>query len=186
MRTTAIVWVLALAACGGSTAKKTGNDAPIDVSSGGSADAPTDSRLIDSPNVILIDAPPDSSGGVCNVLTQTGCTASEKCTWIIDQADVNASIGHIGCAPNGVQATGASCTRNPPGATGYDDCVRGDYCFGPGLGGAGVCRVICDNAGGSPACTAGFACTTYDGVFGPSGQPVAAGGCDPTCDPLAG
>ena len=123
--------------------------------------------------------------GECNVLTQAGCSVGEECTWIIDMADMTSSVGHIGCAPAGTIATGSPCTRNPPGATGYDDCVEGDYCFGPDAGGSGVCKQICDQAGGTPMCDSSHACVTYDGVFGPSGMAVAAGLCEAKCDPLA-
>jgi hypothetical protein len=133
---------------------------------------------------MLVDSGSGDGNDVCNVLTQTGCASGEKCTWIIDMADSTSSVGHIGCAPDGAAAVGATCTRNAPGATGYDDCAKGGYCFGPDMGGMGHCKAICDQAGGTPTCASGFACTTYDGLFGPSGMPVAAGVCDPTCDPL--
>jgi hypothetical protein len=134
--------------------------------------------------VTLVDSGSGSGNEACNVLAQTGCATGQKCTWIIDQADTSSSTGHIGCAPAGAMAVGASCTRNPPGATGYDDCVAGDYCFGPDTGGAGKCKQICDIAGGAPTCPSMFACSQYDGLFGPSGMTVAAGVCDPTCNPL--
>lgn len=140
-------------------------------------------------SVVLVDGASGDSGQVCNVLTQTGCMTGEKCTWIIDTSDANGSVGHIGCAPeNGGTGTpvadGASCTRNPPGATGYDNCVKGDYCFGPSAGGTGTCKMICDPSGGAPMCSTGFACGTYEGLL-ESGGTAIAGVCDPTCNPLA-
>ena len=136
--------------------------------------------------VVLVDGPPgDGSDQICNVLTQTGCASGQMCTWIVDSADMTMSVGHIGCAPEGNKATDAACTRNAPGQMGYDDCVKGDYCFGPDTGGAGVCKVICDQAGGAPKCDQAHACVTYDGLFGPSGMTVAAGVCELRCDPIA-
>src|SRR5882724_5305016 len=112
--------------------------------------------------VTLVDSGSGGDAGdVCNVLTQAGCNTGEMCTWIVDMADMTSSVGHIGCAPAGTKATDAACTRNPPGATGYDDCSKGDYCFGPDIGGAGVCKVICDQAGGAPMCDSTHACVTY-------------------------
>jgi hypothetical protein len=185
------VVVVVVAACGsGGSAKRhpdAGADAPIDTRA---VDASVDARLIDARliDARLIDARSIDAGldapSVCNVLAQTGCGTGEKCTWIIDTASPS-PLGHIGCAPDGAAAVGSACTRNPPGATGYDDCVKGNYCFGPDSGGAGVCKAICDPAGGTPMCTSGYACSTYDGLFGPSGQPPAAGVCVPQCDPIA-
>ncbi|HSN24970.1 MAG TPA: hypothetical protein VLT45_01760, partial [Kofleriaceae bacterium] len=71
MKTLAFGVVLSalLAACGGSDAKP--------------KDAPTTT---------------DSGPTGCSPLTQTGCQANEKCTWVIDQT-APAYIGHIGCVP---------------------------------------------------------------------------------------
>ncbi len=134
----------------------------------------------------IVDAPPaDGSGAICNPLAQTGCTGTDKCTWIIDMDDPNFSA-HIGCAPDGTNQTGQACTRNPPGPTGYDDCAKGNYCFGPNAGGAGTCKLICDIQGGSPMCPTKFGCVGYQEIFSlPSDtSPPAAGVCEPTCDPL--
>jgi hypothetical protein len=123
----------------------------------------------------------------------------QMCTWIIDEAtagsgsSAGSSVGHIGCAPDGTIAVGSDCVRNAPGPMGYDNCAPGGYCFGPDTGGSGVCKQICDQNGGTPMCattgpgssTLGFACATYDGIFGPAGMAVAAGVCDPACDGLA-
>ena len=157
----AIVFVVCVASC--LSEPKCKSEPPVHV-------VPVDGNVID---------------GVCNVLMQTGCEVGQQCTWIVDMASMTSSVGHIGCAPAGTMTTGSPCTRNPPGATGYDDCVQGDYCFGPDTGGSGVCKAICDQAGGNPMCDSAHACVTYDGLFGPSGMAVAAGVCEPKCDPLA-
>jgi hypothetical protein len=123
------------------------------------------------------DAAVDSGTAVCNVLMQTGCMTGQKCSWIEDNT-ASPPLGHIGCAPDGIAARGAACTYGAPGATGYDNCMKGDICI------ASVCKQICDQNGGAPMCGANFACGVYSGVFGPVGQPAAAGACDPTCNPL--
>lgn len=134
-------------------------------------------------NPKIIDAPPgggsDSGTAACNPLTQTGCNVDEKCTWIED-ATMPQPLGHIGCAPVGSVARGGACMYGMPGATGYDNCGKGDVCV------SRLCKQICDPNGGMPTCGPNFSCGTYDGLFGPSGSttPPAAGACDPTCNPL--
>lgn len=112
---------------------------------------------------------------VCNPLTQTGCSAGEKCTWWNDQE--NPPIGHVGCAPDGTLAIGAACTDPVAGAMGYDTCVKGSVCLG------GECKQICDQQGGTPACDSNHSCTRYADFFEVGGTAVA-GVCDPACDPL--
>ena len=125
--------------------------------------------------VNLIDAPP-ADGGVCNPLTQAGCAAGEKCSWIID--DATADIGHIGCAPDGTVAVGGACMN--AGGVGPDDCVAGNVCV------AGECKTICDPmaAAAASGCDAQHACSRYSGLF-ESGGVIAYGACDPACDPLS-
>ncbi len=151
--------------------------------------APHDGAISD----VRIDAPidagcPDAAGdagnGVCNPLTQTGCPCGDKCTWIIDQVSPTFA-GHIGCAPNGTMAARQACTRNAPGATGWDDCIAGAYCLGPLAGGPGTCKLICDPAGGAPSCGPSGGCVLYDDVFQQGSQPTVAGVCEYPCDPLA-
>ena len=138
---------LALIACGGGS-----NNNGIHIVDGGSGDAGT---------------------AVCNVLTQTGCSTGQKCTWIEDST----TLGHVGCAANGTVAVGGTCTYGAPGATGFDNCVGGTVCLG------GICKTICDQNGGSPTCDATHSCQVYSGFLGPQGS-EAGGVCDPTCNPL--
>ncbi len=119
---------------------------------------------------------PATGSATCNVLTQTGCTTTEKCAWIVDQVTPQV-IGHIGCAPNGTVPVGCSCTIGAAGTTGYDDCARGAACV------SGACREICDNQGGVPMCGAHGACTNYQNLF-VSGGTTVAGACNTKCDPL--
>jgi len=124
--------------------------------------------------------PVDAPDAACNVLTQTGCNAGEKCTWFEDDMS-DPPIGHIACAPDGDKAIGAACTTGAPGATGYDDCVKGAVCQG------GECEAICDHQGGAPMCATNFGCVRISGLFGPanSADPPAAGVCEPACNPIA-
>ncbi|MDB4952463.1 MAG: hypothetical protein JWO36_32 [Myxococcales bacterium] len=132
--------------------------------------------------IIIVDSSTgggsDSSVDACNVLAQTGCATNEKCSWIHD-ATTPLPLGHVGCAPNGTVAVGAACMYGPDGANGFDNCAGGLVCQG------GTCKTICDPAGVSPNCPATFNCGTYEGLFGPAGQTVSAGVCDPSCDAIA-
>src|SRR5262245_24221254 len=69
----------------------------------------------------------------CNLLSQTGCAAGEKCTWIrLQVGDLEAQqLGQIGCAPVGDKPILADCQWRPAGATGWDDCVGGAVCLAP-------------------------------------------------------
>jgi hypothetical protein len=121
--------------------------------------------------------PPDGEILSCNVLTQTGCAAGQKCTWVTDST--SPPLGHIDCVPDGTVMVGSACTPGPVGpTTGYDNCKAGSYCESM------VCKRICDPQGGTPTCPTNFACGVYSGLFSPVGQPAAAGVCDPTCNPL--
>lgn len=123
----------------------------------------------------------DAGSMTCDVLAQAGCTASQKCTWILDTdpTSTTSGLGHIGCAPSGAVATNGACTILPAAQGGYDNCIKADACV------SGLCKSICNNAGGTPACGANQACVTYDGLFANSGATtIPAGVCDPSCNPL--
>ncbi len=141
----------------------------------------------------IVDAPMPDTMSTCNVLTQMGCMTGQKCSWIVDSESTSGEMGHIGCAPQGSVAAGGSCMRMAAvgsGGGGYDNCMGGAYCdldpFGIQSNGSGpgLCKTICDPAGGSPACSGTTACDTYDGLFGTAGQTSVAGICDTTCNPL--
>lgn len=155
--------VVFAAACGGDKKDNTDNIIVIDSGSGSNQ----------------VDAPVQAA---CNVLTQMGCQANEKCTWIHSTEAVpgTAALGAIGCAPAGTAADGEACTFGPAGATGYDNCKGGDICV------HSTCKQICDNNNGTgPMCGSNFACVTYDSLFANHGSTTTpAGACDPTCNPL--
>src|SRR5262245_18843307 len=95
---------------------------------------------------------PDMPPGPCSPLTQAGCMPGEKCTWLLD-ALMPQYVGHIGCAPDGTANAGDACMYGAPGPSGYDGCKAGTVC-GNYRGGTGVCKQICDQQGGQPACDA--------------------------------
>lgn len=122
---------------------------------------------------------PDGNSGdlaVCDILTQQRCQPGEKCTWIRDAATPT-PLGHIGCAPDGTVAVSQTCAYGAPGPMGYDNCAKGSVCV------SGRCSQICDQAGGTPACGATFACQSYANLFEVNSRTVG-GVCDPQCDPF--
>lgn len=132
----------------------------------------------------IIDSKTADAPMQCNVLTQAGCAAGEKCTWLLD-ALTPQYVGHIGCAPDGTADVGEECMFGAPGATGVDNCKAGTVCGAYRMG-TGFCKAVCDQAGGDPACDASHVCVTYSKLFS-TGEttPAAAGVCDLACDPLA-
>jgi hypothetical protein len=133
------------------------------------------------------DGSNDDGGGnpTCSPLTQAGCGANEKCSWIID-ATMPQYVGHTGCVADGTKNVGDACTFGEAGATGYDDCKAGSVCSQFSTpGNQGVCKQICDNNGGDPMCDANHVCVTYARLFSAgSTEPAEAGVCDLACDPL--
>jgi hypothetical protein len=132
----------------------------------------------------LLDANIDAPVA-CNPVSQTGCMAGEKCTWVVDidgSQNMNES-GHVGCAPVGAApvAEGGMCNDATAAVNaGVDDCAAGTLCI------AKLCKPICDpQVAGAAAgsCKADFACSRYAGVFESAGTAIA-GVCDPQCDPL--
>jgi hypothetical protein len=137
----------------------------------------------DKNKVVIVDSNMVDALGQCNPLTQAGCAAGQKCTWLLD-AVTPQYVGHIGCAPDGTAAAGEACMYGAPGETGYDACQKGNVC-GNYRGGSGICKQICDQQGGTPACDAMHVCVTYSGLFSTGATSPAAGGvCDLACDPI--
>lgn len=133
-----------------------------------------------------LDSGVDGTGPmVCNPLTQAGCAANEKCTWLID-ATMPQYVGHVGCAPDGDVAVDGDCTYGAAGATGYDNCAKGNVCSQfsqPGM--MGKCKQLCDQQGGTPTCDDNHVCVTYSDLFSTGdNSPAAAGVCDLACDPI--
>ena len=143
-----------------------------------------------------LDAPPDSCGyyfGACNPLTQTGCNVGEKCTWAL--VPDHPPLGYVDCAPEGTVPIGAACSYSETMHVDEcgrlvtdtaDNCVKGAVCSPVAGDGTGVCKQVCDNAGGNPMRDASHACVVQPGLFSTAtSSPAAAGACDPACDPLA-
>jgi hypothetical protein len=141
--------------------------------------------------ITIVDGPPgDGSGsnmmtGACSPLTQAGCNAGQKCSWVID-ATTPMYVGHTGCVADGSAADGSACSYGSAGATGYDNCVKGEVCDAfntPGT--TGHCKQICDNQGGNPMCDSTHVCVWYARLFSTGmSTPAAAGACEPACNPL--
>ncbi|MEW5848467.1 MAG: hypothetical protein AB2A00_06610 [Myxococcota bacterium] len=94
----------------------------------------------------------------------------EKCTWIT----VSETLGHVGCAADGVVPRGGACTYGEPGeTTGFDDCQGGHVCI------AGLCQEVCTLA--PDDCQAGTICNRYGGLFG---EEPKYGACDFQCNPV--
>jgi hypothetical protein len=140
---------------------------------------------VGDPDAGTSDATSGCAGATnCNPLMQTGCSAGEKCTWIID-AVMPQYIGHVGCARIGSADVGDACTFGSAGCDGYDNCKQGLVC-GNFYGGAGTCKRICDQQGGFPQCDNQHSCVTYQDLFSTGDTtPPVAGACDRACDPLA-
>jgi hypothetical protein len=184
------VWLVAMAAaCGGGSDGPAHHDAAVhdgtvaDTAMHDAAvgDAKPDSSVQPDATVVVDATVTPDAQGVCNPLAQTGCAVGQKCTWLLD-ALTPQYVGHIGCAPDGTANAGDACMYGAPGATGYDGCKKGTVC-GNYRGGTGVCKPICDNQGGAPACDAQHVCVTYSGLF-TYGSMQVAGVCDTACNPL--
>lgn len=103
--------------------------------------------------------------GPCDPVTQAGCGAGERCTWIL----ANSGVGAFECRPDGTLEMHAECTASSNDAP--DDCGRGLVCVG-------TCEKLCDLA--SPgSCAPGFACSAYSGL-----SDTGIGACTATCDPV--
>lgn len=154
----------------------------------GGGDESPDARIIrDGGGGGGIDA---GNPGACNILTQTGCDAGQKCAWVRVQVSAATQLGQLACVPDGTVAVDGQCQYGAQGATtGFDNCQAGLVCLASSATdmAQGTCRTICDlaEATASAACPTNFACGAYSSFFENEGDPMpAAGVCDPTCDPL--
>lgn len=117
-----------------------------------------------------IVAPPDAgcTADICSPLTNIGCSASQKCTWITDMNPPR--FGRTACSFAGAVAIGLPCTRDPNGG---DGCVAGAVCY------LDKCARICDLSAGAGPCGAGLSCRSTT-LFVPCGATApTAGVCAP-------
>jgi hypothetical protein len=161
----------------------------------GGSDDRADARRRTVDGVVLADAR-DLSCEVqllssCNMLTQTGCDAGEKCSWVRTSTEPGAARGTLGCHSAGSGLEGATCQWGASSPwTGRDDCARGLLCLAdPEVEqAAGVCARLCDLADSEAAasCGVGQTCVVArDGWPSCVGDPMpAAGVCVPECNPL--
>jgi hypothetical protein len=127
----------------------------------------------DGGTVVFPDAG-GNTGATCNPISQQGCNANEKCTWII--VSESPFLGKTGCVEDGSVAIGGTCMRGEPGeATGYDDCAAGGLCINS------LCREICSF--NPQSCGDGFTCASYENTFSDDTN-NNTGVCDPTCHPV--
>ena len=110
---------------------------------------------------------------ICDPVAQTGCQASQRCTWII----TSVTTGHNACIADGTVNVGGACAYGAPGeTTGFDNCKKGATCL------SGTCRTICSKV--PESCPGSYGCNHYEGAaFDPDGT-LGIGVCDPICDPL--
>lgn len=130
--------------------------------------------------------PPDPTPETCNLNTQEGCAAGEKCTWI-RQTVGEEPVGKLGCVPDGNVASGGECQWGVAGsATGYDNCAAGLVCASSSSvdEASGTCTEICSLDAISLPCPTGFSCSRYHGYFANEDETPAHGQCNASCDPL--
>jgi hypothetical protein len=107
-------------------------------------------------------------------VAQTGCTGTQRCTWIsTGQAPNGLATGFLQCVPNGTADAGAACSI-PDG--GHDECQAGLFCLG------GTSGHICNL--NTPVCTPNNACLGYSEFFVDDGGIPFVGLCVPECNPV--
>ncbi|HEY5925314.1 MAG TPA: hypothetical protein VIV11_26705 [Kofleriaceae bacterium] len=124
---------------------------------------------------VVIDADATDAFTGCNPLTQTGCSAGEKCTWLL-AGQIPNYVGIIRCAPVGTAEVGEACQFGAAGATGYDGCEAGAVC--DRYDGIGRCVQLCDVRGGAPMCDARRQCVVHADYFKIDRTPPNVGLCD--------
>lgn len=132
-----------------------------------------------------VDAPP--SGDECNIKTNTGCDAGERCGWVRLQSTETLAKGKAACVPVGNVAEEGQCTWGATGeTTGFDNCAAGLYCLADAnvSGSMGRCKKLCDTAV-ADSCGEFGNCINYIDQLELVGQDTAVAGlCNPTCNPL--
>lgn len=110
--------------------------------------------------------PPDGSGTdavpntdveglpICNLLSQTGCLATEKCTFSWNPPLPGPPL----CAPDGSVGDGEACAID--GDSGIDNCEKGLACHDGSSSGT-VCSRLCGTIAGD--CAVGT-CMTVDEI----------------------
>lgn len=122
---------------------------------------------------------PPARVDACDAVTHQGCTATEKCAWVIDRYDQTGRVGHLACVAQGAQQQGQACVIGTGGAmpTGADNCARGLACDGA------VCSQVCNHRE-AQACGTQKHCILTSGLFFNQGEEARAGVCRAACDPV--
>lgn len=105
---------------------------------------------------------PDADDGMiwcdamhCDLNTQAGCGADEKCAWVL-VADDPLPLGIPACVASGPMGLHAACSTGVPGqTTGFDDCAAGLHCRD------GVCLDTCSITGPTDPCAEGEVCSVH-------------------------
>jgi hypothetical protein len=122
------------------------------------------------------DASVDQGGGgstSCDIATQTGCAAGEKCALSLGGSQMNPMV--VGkCEPNGTVGENQACMRKSGSLD--DNCQAGMFCTRNGsTTGMSACRKIC--ASESSCTTAGQKCALTIST--------TVGFCLPSCTPFS-
>jgi hypothetical protein len=188
-------------ACGGGGGDRTGGDEDAGVARfDATADAPpVDAAAHDAGGACPAiewgaDAGPLGGSPHCDPLSQEGCGAGEKCTWI--QTGPAAYQGRTACVRDGDVGIGDACTATciPEGSTaigepcsednqpdpGATPIIGTDDCAGAGICTRGRCRSTC-----SPSCEA--SCDSLCEYSYPRFDDLSTtlGACSQPCDPVA-
>jgi hypothetical protein len=134
--------------------------------------ASTGDPTADGTFIIMSDMP--ITGGECDVFKQD-CPADEKCVAFADGG--GGAWNAIKCVKEtGKKIAGDVCMTEGGGASGKDDCAKGNMCWNVNDKNEGICVALCTGTEMAPKCDPGFACAiANDGVLNL---------CLPTCDPL--
>ena len=134
--------------------------------------ASTGDPTADGTFIIMSDMP--ITGGECDVFKQD-CPADEKCVAFADGG--GGAWNAIKCVKEtGKKIAGDVCMTEGGGASGKDDCAKGNMCWNVNDKNEGICVALCTGTEMAPKCDPGFACAiANDGVLNL---------CLPSCDPL--
>jgi hypothetical protein len=111
----------------------------------------------------------------CDLVTQVGCRADEKCGVVIESLDFG--LVRTDCIPDGTVPAGGACSASQPiGGGHYDDCAASLHCY------EGTCAELCDR--GERGCPGGACIWAHISgtMFGSGLLPAAV--CVPVCDPF--
>ncbi|MBK9752744.1 MAG: ribulose phosphate epimerase [Nannocystis sp.] len=124
---------------------------------------------------IVLPDMPFGGEGFCDVFKQDCKNADDKCVaWA--EGGGGAWNATKCVKETGKKIAGDVCMAEGGGASGIDDCAKGNMCWNVNGKNQGICVALCTGTAMAPKCDPGFACDiANDGVLNL---------CLPTCDPL--